>query len=255
MDGGGSGYNNLVKALAGLLLGTLVLAQAPVRVEYACPPEDIDSFGLACSEDDPCAVFLELSAVEALGARLFLSGNLHTASTTLYSVVVMSEDGGKTWTEPHRRLRASALEQIQFFDTAYGWISGQLLDPLPRDPFLLLTNDGGKTWRQRPLSEESGYGSIAEFWFDSRSRGELVLDRSQGNTKRYELFESMTGGEDWAPKQVSASAIHLKKAPSKETAAWRVRADAASKTYRVERGSGASWQAVASFAIESGTCK
>src|SRR5258705_2113127 len=112
--------------------------QAPVRVEYACSPQDLDSFGISCSPEDPCPIFLELSSVDAVGARLFLSGNLHTASTTLYAVLFSSEDGGKTWTEPLKRMRSAAYEQIQFVDFASGWISGQTIEALARDPVLLL---------------------------------------------------------------------------------------------------------------------
>src|SRR5580692_2363441 len=109
-----------VKALAALLLcvvpvwaqlGAQSLGQQTVPLEYACPPEELEAFGLACSAEDPCPVFLELSSVEAVGAKLFVAGNLHTPSTTLYSVLLASEDGGKTWTEPVARMRAAALEQ------------------------------------------------------------------------------------------------------------------------------------------------
>ena len=119
----------------------VVLAQTPFHPEYNCPAEDIDSFGLSCSPEEPCAVFLELSAVESTGDKLFVAGNLHTERTTLYGVVLSSDDGGKTWTEPVMRLRAAALEQIQFVDATTGWISGQTIEPLPRDPFMLLTTD------------------------------------------------------------------------------------------------------------------
>src|SRR5437899_4574807 len=231
-----------------MLLGAIsAAAQSPVKVEFACSPQDLDSFGISCSPEDPCPIFLELSSVDAVGARLFLSGNLHTASTTLYAVLLSSEDGGKTWTEPLKRMRSAAYEQIQFVDFANGWISGQVIEPLPRDPFLLLTTDGGKTWRHRPLFEESRVGSIAQFWFDSRNNGELVFDRSQCGTTRHELYESMTGGESWTVKEVTTTAIHLKKARPREEAIMRVHADAGSKTYRIERRGGDKWEVLASF--------
>jgi len=253
---GGLRYYLFVKnALALLLCAITTLAQAPGRVEYDCAPQDIEAFGLTCSPEDPCAIFLELSSVDAVGARLFLSGNLHAASTTLYAVLLVSEDGGKTWTEPLKRLRSAAYEQIQFIDFASGWISGQMIEPLPRDPFLLLTTDGGKTWRQRPLFEESRVGSIAQFWFDSRTSGELVFDRSQGGTTRHELYESMTGGESWSVKEVTTTPIRLKKVRPKEEATLRVQADARSKTYRIERRGGDKWETLASFVIRVAECK
>ena len=43
------------------------------------------------------------------------------------AILLASDDGGKTWTEPVPRLRAAALDQIQFIDLQTGWISGQNL--------------------------------------------------------------------------------------------------------------------------------
>ena len=245
------------RAIAGLAICALArAADPPVKIDYACPVEDLDSFGLSCSSEDPCAVFLELSSVEGVGATLFLTGNLHTQSATLYAVLLASEDGGKTWTEPIKRVRAGALEQIQFIDFANGWISGQIIEPLPRDPFLLLTTDGGKTWRQRPLFEESRFGSITQFWFDSKSTGELVLDHSEHGAVRHEIYQTHTGGESWEVRESTTKPVTLKGV--KEQSTWRIRADGASKTYHLERRSStssANWELVASLAIHVADCK
>ena len=133
---------------------------------------DIQAAGLGCSEEDPCPVYLELSNVEAVGHKIFVTGNLHTPTATLDSILLASDDEGKTWTEPHPRLRSSGLDQIQFVDFQNGWISGANLQGAPRDPFLLITTDGGKTWRQRPIFEESRVASIERFWFDYARRTE-----------------------------------------------------------------------------------
>jgi hypothetical protein len=225
------------------------------QVEYSCSDEDVQAFGLTCSEDEPCPVFLELASVESLGARLLVSGNLHTQTTTLYGILLASDDGGKTWTEPNKRMRSAALDQIQFLDLQRGWVSGVMLEPLPRDPFLLLTTDGGKTWRQRPLLEETRFGSIQQFWFDTPTSGELVLDRSQGSAISYERYESNTGGDSWEVKEVTNKPIRLSKGRPREDAAWRVRADSATKTYHVERRSAQKWETVATFDVHAGDCK
>ncbi len=230
-----------------LLLASLSFAQSPVKIEYACTPEDIDSFGLSCSSEEPCIVFLELSAVEAVGAKIFVAGNLHTERTTLYSILLVTEDGGKTWTEPHQRMRASALEQIQFIDFANGWISGQLIEPLPKDPFMLITTDGGKTWRQKPLFEESRFGSIAQFWFESKSAGELVIDHAS----KHEIYQTNTGGESWEVKEVTTEPVKLK--GRRENTTWRLRADG--KVFHLEQRGSSNWDRVASFQIRAGECK
>jgi hypothetical protein len=252
----------LSRAVAELTLCALALcalaraADPPVKIEYACPAEDIESFGLSCSSEDPCAVFLELSSVDAVGATIFLAGNLHTQSATLYTVLLASDDGGKTWTEPVKRQRAAVLEQIQFIDFTNGWISGQTIEPLPRDPFLLLTTDGGKTWRQRPIFEESRFGSIAQFWFESKTTGELVLDHSERGGVRHELYQSNTGGESWEVRESTTKPVTLKGV--KEQSTWRLRADGPSKTYHLERrssGNSANWELAASLAIHVADCK
>ncbi len=160
-----------------------------MRVPYECTAADTQAAGLGCSEEDPCPVYLELSNVEAVGNRLFVTGNLHTPMATLYSVLLASEDGGTSWTEPHPRLRSSGLDQIQFVDSQNGWISGANLQGAPRDPFFLITTDGGKTWRQRPIFEETRVAAIERFWFDSPANGTLLIDAQLDNGKR-ELYET-----------------------------------------------------------------
>ena len=237
-----------------LLLALLASAQEPIRLENVCTAADQDAFGLTCNEDDPCPVLLELSSVEPNGSTLFVTGDLHTVTTTMYGLLLASEDGGKTWTEPNKRLRSSALEDIQFVDFQHGWISGMKLEPLPRDPFFLSTGDGGKTWRPAPLFDEPEFGSIQQFWFDTSNNGELVLDRSQGATSHYERYVSMTGGASWELQQTDNKPIRLPKAKPKENASFRIREDA--ESYRVERRTSANgWEAVARFSIHAGDCK
>ena len=233
-----------------MLVCASLLAQSPAKIEYACPPEDIDSFGLSCSPDDPCRVFLELSSIEATGAKMFVAGDLHTESTTLYGVLLASEDGGKTWTEPLKRIRAAALEQIEFIDLAKGWISGQSIEPLPRDPFLLITEDGGKTWRQKMLFEDSIFGAITQFWFDSPTTGELVLDRDVNGRAAHERYQTNTAGESWELEESAAKPVNLK---SRKDPTWRLRADG--KMYQAQRRSSAGWETVASFSIAVADCK
>ena len=242
--------------LLSLAVPILLAAEDPVRVDYACPAADVDKFGLTCSEDEPCEVFLELAGAEGVGSTIFAVGNLHTVTTTLYGVLLMSGDGGKTWTEPNPRIEGAALDQIQFPDFQHGWASGVMEEPLARDPFFLVTADGGKTWRRRPLFNETHYGSIQQFWFDSGKSGELIIERSQGARSSYEVYETSNGGDTWAIKGSGTKNPVLAKAPAKDSMTWRVRADAPSKTNRIERRTArGAWETVASFAVRAGVCK
>lgn len=229
-----------------------LLAQPPVHVDYSCPVEDIESFGLTCSEDRPCPIFFEVSAVESFGSVLFVAGDIHTATTTLYGVLLSTDDGGASWSESIPRLRSTAFEQFQFIGD-HGWLSGQQLEPLPKDPFFLLTIDGGKSWRQRPLFEETRFGSIAQFWFDSPTSGELIFDDSVGKAINQELHSTMTGGESWDLKQKSTKPLHLKTA--RANAVWSVSAAPGSSTYLIEHIASGKKQSVARFLIHIGDCK
>jgi hypothetical protein len=238
----------------GLFLSILIplAAQPPVHVDYTCTQEDIDSFGLTCFEDRPCPVFFEVSAVDSFGSHLFVAGDIHTATTTLYGVLLSTEDGGATWSESIARPRSTAFEQFQIIEN-HGWLSGQRVEPLPKDPFFLITADGGKSWAQKPLFEETRFGSIAQFWFDSPENGELIFDDSVGRATNQELYRTMTGGAAWEIKQKSGKALHL--SASRANAGWKISAPPGSTTYLIDRVVNGKNQTVARFLIHIGDCK
>ncbi len=226
----------------------------PIRIAFNCTSEDIQTAGMTCTQDEPCPVYLEMSAVGAIANRIVAAGNIHSAESTLYSVVVASEDDGRTWREPYQRLRGSGFDHVQLLDLARGWISGGLLQPLPRDPFFLITGDGGKSWREQPVFNEGGSGAIQQFWFDSPAEGALLMDRMQSSdSSRYELYESPNGGDTWIIRQGSSSPITPKHQPSNPV--WRIRADAATKSYRIEHIESGKWKSVASFLVPLGSCR
>ena len=132
--------------------------------------------GMSCSEEEPCPVYLEVTAAEGVGNQIFATGNLHSDTVTLYSVLLRSQDAGKTWREGFERVRGAGLDHIQFADFVNGWASGETLFPLPQDPFLLITADGGKTWRRQPIFDETQAGSIQQFFFSSKNEGSLIVD-------------------------------------------------------------------------------
>jgi hypothetical protein len=222
----------------------------PMRVEFACTDDDMLAAGMSCSEDDPCPVYLELAAAETSGIRLFAAGNIHSSQSTMYSVLLASDDNGKTWREPYPRQRYASLDRIQFADPETGWTSGQVVQPLPRDPFFLVTGDGGKTWRMRPVFGETRAGAIQQFWFDSKTRGTMLI----ADGPRNELYESPNGGEVWMVREVSEKPIAVKRRPA-PASVLRVRPDAQSKSFRIEKNTGDKWAPVASFLINIGACK
>ena len=232
----------------------------PMLLPFRCTEDDIQWAGMSCSADEPCPVYLELAAVESGvppgPGRIFAAGNIHASDVTLYSVLLASEDAGHTWREAYERIRGASLDHIQFFDAELGWISGQALSPLPQDPFLLLTSDGGKKWRQRVIFSESRVGSIQQFQIGAKDSGSLIIDRGPGaEGGRYELYESPDAGETWTIRETSDRPFQLKPSPAALPSEWRARADGPTQSFHLERRQGERWVPVAAFAVKLGACQ
>jgi len=229
-------------------------AGKPLAVPFHCDAEKLDEAGLSCSPEEPCRIYLELSGVEVVGAKVFLTGNLHTATTTLESIVLVSADNGHTWTEPYERMPFTSLEGVQFIDFQRGWIAGETVQPVPRNPFFLITGDGGKTWRRLPVFEEDHPGAVEGFWFGSRDGGRLLID-SGAPADRHELYETTTGGTDWVLRSRSSAPVALHAGHPRDGATdWRIHAERNPSTYRIERRAGGAWQPLAEFLIEPASC-
>ncbi|HTW67697.1 MAG TPA: hypothetical protein VME17_23935 [Bryobacteraceae bacterium] len=225
----------------------------PMRVPYQCASAETQGAGLGCAEDEPCPVYIELANVAAVGGELFVTGNIHTPMVTLSSILLASQDDGKSWSEPYPRQPSSGLDQIQFLDFQYGWISGANLQTAPRDPFLLLTTDGGKTWRQQRLFDETRVAAIERFSFDSPKHGLLSVDASLDNGK-HEVYETHDGGASWIIQQTSDAPISFP-AEKPQSPGWRVRTDAATHSYVIEKSQNNRWQKMASFLVQIATCQ
>ena len=239
---------------------TVVLSYTgtPIKLPFSCTDDDITAFGMTCTELYPCPVYAELAGLQPLGSKIFVSGNLHNGATTMYSLLLVSEDGGKTWLEPLDRIKSAGLDKIEFFDIETGWISGGSLLALPRDPFFLLTTDGGRNWRRRPVFGDPHVGTVDQFHFESRTAGALIVDRGQGADLggRFEKYETMTGGESWMVREVSPRGMRLKIPVSASSPSdWRLGADAGEKAHLIERRIGNKWTTVAAFEVRVGSCK
>ncbi len=228
----------------------------PILVPFQCTEEDIRTAGLSCTEQDPCPVYLELAAVESTGIRIFAAGNIHTSAATLYSILLGSDDNGATWREVHDRKRSSGLDHIQLAGSDTGWSSGLSLSPLPQDPFLLQTTDGGKSWREHAIFNEPRFGAIQQFYFEDKKSGALIVDHGPGSDgDRYELYETNDGGDTWNVKETNVKGIRLKVPATAPVSEWRIRADAPSKSFHLEHRQGQRWNPIASFALNLAACK
>jgi hypothetical protein len=237
------------------LFCSYLAAQEPYRVPFTCLEQDLEAAGMSCSDNEPCAIYLEISSIAPDGRKLFAAGNLHTSSATIASVLLMSDDNGATWKEPSPRVRGAALDQVQFYNLQDGWTSGETQYPLPRDPFLLLTTDGGESWRRVAIGEEGSPGYIQRFNFDSAQHGDLIVDAgktSEGG--RYLTYESETGGSSWALRSKSDQQPKARIA-SADNPDWRARPSKDGKLYDLEARSGDKYSTIAHFQIEVATCR
>jgi hypothetical protein len=244
-------------ASVGSVPGVLNNTGQPMRVGYECAEEDLQWAGMSCSEGEPCPIYLELNAVVANGRKILAAGNLHSTSATLNSLLLQSDDSGATWKEPVPRLRGAAVEQLQFYDPLHAWAAGETQYPLPRDPFVLLTADGGALWSEKPVGEEGNAGSVQRFWFDTAEHGELIIDAGKtASGGRYLSYESETSGASWLPRGADDRLPSLLRAPAAvEDPDWRVRTGKDGKAWQIEKRTGDAWGAVASFLIDVANCK
>lgn len=229
----------------------------PLRLPFECTPEDLSMFEAPCTVEAPCPVFLQLVSARGAGEKIFLAGNLHNRAVTMYSVLLRSDDGGQSWLEAHPRIRGAGLDLIYFHDAKTGWVAGHVLTVPPRDPFFLLTTDGGLHWRRRNVFDEPRTGVIEEFWFEDARSGGLLIDRIRTSETgaRYERYETMTGGADWSIREVSATPIRVRNVtPAAPDPDWRVSEDGGTGAWRLERRRGGDWAQVASFEVQVGAC-
>jgi hypothetical protein len=232
----------------------------PIRLEAACADEEIREYGLVCSEDEPCPVYLEASSVDAAESRIVITGNFHTEAATVSSLLLMSQDEGKSWIEAHARIRGAVLDMVQFADASNIYASGEIAGSVPRDPFFLRSADGGKTWKRVAVFEDAGtVGLIEQFWFDAPGQGVMLLDtgRGEGRGGRYQRLETSSGGDVWTVREAGPKPFPGKypKGATSRNPNWRVRTDAQSKAFRIEKKVGAKWTPAASFAIAAGGCR
>jgi hypothetical protein len=232
-------------------------AKGAILLPNHCAEVDLAALGLTCGEAEPCPTFLEISNVEAVNQVLVLAGNLHTQSNTLQSILLVSEDGGGTWRESHPRIKAGVLQDMQFIDFTNGWLMGHSSLSLPRDPFILITNDAGRSWRKTDLYAESRVGLVEDFAFQSAKRGWLLVDnRGSGEAGRYELFETQNGGGTWDLREI-ATKIPKTALPGQRTptATSRVRADDKKGILRVEVRQNNTWKEISAFKLKVEDCK
>ena len=107
----------------------------------------------------------------------------------------------------------------------------------------------------KPVFTDNHFGSIQQFAFDSKSAGAVIVDNGPGgDLERYARFETSDGGETWSIKEQNKKPLQLKRTAA-PASTWRVRADAATRSYRIEHRAGNQWTAAAAFSVKLPACK
>ena len=228
----------------------------PLKLAYECNEEDMQWAGMLCTGQEPCPIFLDLTTIGSAGRRVFAGGNLHSSTTSLYTVLIQSDDTGETWKEVAARVRGASLDQMQFADLEHGWAAGEVQFPLPQDPFFLITPDAGLSWRNRPVTEDGGPGTLQHFWFDSAKHGELIVDADKtAEGGRFRAYETETSGDTWMIRGATTLAPKLRREPLvPDNPYFRTRAAKDGKSVTIEKRSGEQWETAAAFLIQVASC-
>lgn len=238
----------------------LEYAGEPLKLPLECRAEAFLRAGLVCSEESPCDTFLELVDITSIQDRVLLIGNIHTPSATIATVLLRSDDAGKTWTEAFERVDAAGLEMVQTLDRQHGWIGGQqTTQDHASSPFLLVSTDGGLNWVRRPVwnGEEERHGAVIEIYFDDPQHGFVIIDRLTSEGDSYELYESMNSGLSWSIRQVSSEmpTIRRRMVANEAEKPWRLNEDRGAAAYEVEHLVDGEWTKVSAFAGDLGACR
>ncbi len=234
----------------------LVFEGEPLVLPLECWEEDLLRAGLVCNDVTPCSLVMELVAIGNLGERVYVMGNVHASAGTVSSVLLASDDKGRTWTEPLDRIPGGSLEIFRAVDEKHGWIGGQQweADTSP-DPFMLSTRNGGERWTDRYIWEdEDRTGIVLEFDFENPRHGFLIIERTGAEGDPFELYETRTGGSSWNIRGFSSEEPEIPFDPAAGEDRWRLREDLSSGTYWVEEREGDNWKPVSSFAPKVGAC-
>ncbi len=234
---------------------------ALISLSTGCDVERLEYAGIRCSAEQPCEFLLDLTSVASAGDWIVLAGEVHTADATYESVVLTSSDGGATWSESAERLPAGGIESISIVDAQTAFVAGQQGDTATGEiPFLLATDDGGKTWETRTIESggEKVQGLVVAFQADSASHGFLTLEQLAATGDAYRLYETYNGGRSWSIRQISADEPQI---PGPRLALkpenWSVRPDSRSGEFIVAKRSSSApsgWAEQSRFAGAVGSC-
>jgi photosystem II stability/assembly factor-like uncharacterized protein len=128
----------------------------------------------------------------------FIAGSTLSNETTANAQILMTRDGGTTWTEVYRSKRPTELIWKLSFpsaDTAYGTVMSY--DQASPHKVIVKSTDAGRSWRELPLVENGaaielgvGFADALHGWIGTTVGG----------------FEARDGGSSFAPANIAPAA-------------------------------------------------
>jgi photosystem II stability/assembly factor-like uncharacterized protein len=121
-----------------------------------------------------------------------------TCNAGLTNALLVSRDGGASWSDQSLPLPASTCAGNACFVTGPQFVGGAgfvTVDPWPGTPALLETRDQGQTWEQIALPSGVQYPQITFF---SPTQGVLVVGGSQDSFQST-FYTTTNGGQTWTP--------------------------------------------------------
>ncbi len=141
-----------------------------------------------------CGMILDIKFVEPKVGFLCAGSNVEVEKS--HALILMTTDGGKTWTEKFRSRRPYELTWKGSFPTRnVGYVTLQNYDPdkSVTQRFVAKTSDGGKTWREIPLVDDK----------EAQEFGVGFVDAKTGWVGGYRTgYETTDGGKTWTKKDM-----------------------------------------------------
>jgi photosystem II stability/assembly factor-like uncharacterized protein len=138
---------------------------------------------------DNCAMAFDVHFFDASHGLIASATSTDVASA--HANILLTSDGGQTWTEAYRSSRPFELTwKISFptRDTGYITLQSYNPDPAAADRFVLKSTDGGKSWSELPLVKDH---TVRQF-------GIAFLDELHGFVGAMPGgFETTDGGQTW----------------------------------------------------------
>ena len=155
---------------------------------------------------DVCKMILDVKFVEANVG--FLCAGTSAEVDKSHALILMTEDGGKTWKKVFESKRGYELTwKASFPSRNVGYVTLQNYDPdkAVTARFVAKTSDGGKTWSEIPLVDDK---ACQEF-------GVAFLTEDIGWVGGFRTgYETTDGGKHWTPCALGVAVNKIRLIPS-----------------------------------------